>query len=57
MPEASIARELAMEYACLSLVVNAAAGRGEGSIHEDIEASTQTAKMQAFKVLKQLFSP
>ncbi len=55
MPEASIARELGMDYACLSLVVNAAAGRGEGSIHDDIEASTQTAKMQAFKVLKQLF--
>jgi len=56
MPEASIARELGMEYACLSLVVNPAAGRGEASIHDAIEASTQTAKMQALKVLKQFFS-
>ena len=55
MPEAAIARELGIEYACLSLVVNLAAGRGEASIHDAIEASTQTAKMQAFKVLKQFF--
>jgi purine nucleoside phosphorylase len=39
-----------------SLVVNLAAGRREASIHDAIEASTQTAKMQAFKVLKQFFS-
>jgi 5'-methylthioinosine phosphorylase len=56
MPEAALARELGIEYACLSLVVNLAAGRGEASIHDAIEASTQTAKMQAFKVLKQFFS-
>lgn len=56
MPEAAIARELGIEYACLSLVVNPAAGRGEASIHDAIEASTQTARMQAFKVLKQFFS-
>jgi 5'-methylthioinosine phosphorylase len=32
MPEAALARELAMEYASLSLVVNPAAGRGDGLI-------------------------
>jgi len=56
MPEAALAREMGMDYACLSLVVNRAAGRGPGPIHADIEASALTAKMQAMKILKQLFS-
>ncbi|MEX2122543.1 MAG: S-methyl-5'-thioinosine phosphorylase [Woeseia sp.] len=55
MPEASIARELHMNYACLSLIVNFAAGRGEGAIHEDIEASLLTAKAQALRLMQQLF--
>jgi hypothetical protein len=44
-----------MDYACLSLIVNYAAGRGENSIHADIEASTMTAKMQSMKVLREFF--
>lgn len=55
MPEAALARELGMDYACLSLIVNYAAGRGENSIHADIEASTMTAKMQSMKVLREFF--
>ena len=55
MPEASLARELDMEYACLSLIVNYAAGRGEKAIHADIEASTMTARTQAMKILQGLF--
>ncbi len=55
MPEAALARELGMHYACLSLIVNYAAGRGENSIHADIEASTMTAKMQSMKVLREFF--
>ena len=55
MPEASLARELDMEYACLSLIVNYAAGRGEQAIHADIEASTMTARTQAMKILQGLF--
>ncbi len=55
MPEAALARELDMEYACLSLLVNYAAGRGENSIHADIEASTMSAKIQAMSVLKSFF--
>lgn len=55
MPEASLAMELGMRYACLSLLVNYAAGRGEKAIHEDIEASTMTAKLQAMKVLRKFF--
>jgi len=55
MPEASLARELGMQYACLSLVVNYAAGRGERSIHADIEECTMTARMQAMKLLRAFF--
>lgn len=56
MPEASLARELGIEYACLSLLVNRAAGRGAASIHADIEASTATARKAAMKVLERFFA-
>jgi len=56
MPEAALAREAGMDYACLSLIVNRAAGRGDTAIHADIEASILSAKMQAMRVLKQFFS-
>jgi len=55
MPEAGLARELGMDYACLSLVVNYAAGRGKKSIHADLEAGTMTAKMQAMQLLRVFF--
>jgi purine nucleoside phosphorylase len=55
MPEAALARELGMDYACLSLIVNYAAGRGEKTIHADIDASTMSAKMQAMKILRAFF--
>jgi 5'-methylthioinosine phosphorylase len=55
MPEAALAREMEIEYACLSLIVNYAAGRGEKPIHDDLEAGTMTAKMQAMKVLRVFF--
>ena len=55
MPEASLARELGIEYACLSLIVNYAAGRGDQPIHDDLEAGTMMARMQAMKVLRLLF--
>ena len=56
MPEAALARELGMDYACLSLIVNYAAGRGENAIHDDIEASTKTAKSRAMRILQELFN-
>jgi 5'-methylthioinosine phosphorylase len=55
MPEAVLARELGMEYACVSLIVNYAAGRGEQPIHEYLEAGTMTAKMQTMKLLREFF--
>ena len=56
MPEAAIARELGMRYACLSLIVNAAAGRGEKGIYDDIEASMGSAKAKALAVLEAFFA-
>jgi purine nucleoside phosphorylase len=55
MPEAVLAMEFGINYACLSLIVNFAAGRGNTSIHADIDASMMTAKMQAMRVLKAFF--
>ncbi len=37
MPEAALARELDLEYACCAVVANWAAGRGEGGIMENID--------------------
>lgn len=56
MPEAGIARELGLHYACLSMVVNRAAGRGSQGIHDDIEETTMTTKMQVMRVLKAFFT-
>jgi 5'-methylthioinosine phosphorylase len=40
MPEAALARELELHYACCAVVANRAAGRGEGEISlEDIDAN------------------
>ncbi len=55
MPEAAIARELGLEYACVSLVVNKAAGRGELPIHADVEASTAAARSLAMRLLGRFF--
>lgn len=55
MPEAALARELGMRYACLSLIVNRAAGRGERGIHDGIAAATATARERALSVLQAFF--
>jgi 5'-deoxy-5'-methylthioadenosine phosphorylase len=49
MPEAALAAELGLEYACLALSVNWAAGLGTGGIHAEIERSIAAgmAKVQA----------
>lgn len=56
MPEAAIARELGLGYACLALIVNRAAGRGDTPIHEDVEASTLSARTLAESLLQQFFT-
>lgn len=55
MPEASIARELGLDYACLSMIVNYGAGRGDLPIHADVESSTAAARAQALRVLEHFF--
>ncbi len=52
MPEAVLAAEVGIDYACLALVVNKAAGRGDKPIHDDVEACTQSARAQAIRVLE-----
>jgi len=42
MPEASLARELGIEYACLAVCVNWAAGLGSGDIHGEIHQSIES---------------
>lgn len=41
MPEASLARELDLQYACLAVCVNWAAGLGSGGIHDEIHRSIE----------------
>lgn len=55
MPEAALAAEAGIDYACLALVVNRAAGRGEVSIHEDLEANSAVARSAAMQVLEAFF--
>ena len=55
MPEAALAMELGLDYACLSLVVNKAAGRGDEPIHDAVKAGTLAARAAALKLIKQFF--
>lgn len=52
MPEAALARERELAYACIALVVNAAAGRSDAAIHDDIEASMASARYQAAELVR-----
>lgn len=56
MPEAALARELGLEYACLAMIVNRAAGRGDRPIHDDVESSTRVARALTLDLLRQFFS-
>lgn len=52
MPEAALAREAEIEYACLALVVNKAAGRAEGLLsHSEIEKTFQAGKYKMVQLL------
>ena len=56
MPEAAIAREVGLDYACIAMVVNRAAGRGNVPIHADVEASTSGARNATISTLHAFFS-
>lgn len=52
MPEAALARELGLEYACIAIVVNPAAGRGSSAISmEDIRKELKQGVKTALKIL------
>ena len=55
MPEAALAIELGLKYACLALIVNRAAGRGDQPIHDDVESSTLVARTRAKSLLHSFF--
>jgi len=50
MPEAVLARELSLEYACLAVLVNRAAGRGQAAIHADLEENLNRGAEAASRV-------
>lgn len=56
MPEAAIAREAGVEYACIAMIVNPAAGRGDGSIHDAVERHTRDARSATMSTLEALFA-
>ena len=55
LPEAALAAELGIEYACLALAVNPAAGRGGGPIHAEVAAHSANARAAALAVVQALF--
>ncbi len=54
MPETALARELGLQYACLALVVNPAAGRGDAITLEMIQASFRKASKKVFLLSRYL---
>ena len=56
MPEAAIAREAGLAYACIAMVVNPAAGRGDGSIHAAVERHTRDVRSATMSTLEALFA-
>ncbi len=58
MPEAGLARELELSYACCAVVANWAAGRGDGPITwEEIEASLEQGMEKVRRLLLALLMP
>lgn len=57
MPEAALARELALPYACCAVVVNRAAGRGAATITpQEIEAHLNSGMTQVVALLRAALS-
>lgn len=54
MPEAGLARELELAYACCAVVANRAAGRGGVGIHAEIEQHLRTGMARVKQLLERL---
>ncbi|MGH8529062.1 MAG: S-methyl-5'-thioinosine phosphorylase [Nevskiales bacterium] len=52
MPEAALARELELDYACIAVCVNWAAGLGKGGIHDQIEQSLKAGMERVLALLE-----
>ncbi|MBL6751909.1 MAG: S-methyl-5'-thioinosine phosphorylase [Nevskia sp.] len=52
MPEAGLARELGLDYGCLAVSVNWAAGIGRGDIHAEIHESIDTGMERVRAILQ-----
>lgn len=51
LPEAALARELGLDYACLAVSVNWGAGLGSGGIHDEIEKSVEQGMSKVRMIL------
>lgn len=51
MPEAALARELDLAYACCAVVANRGAGRGDKAIHDELRDSLRRGMSQVGKLL------
>ncbi len=52
MPEAALAREAGLAYACLAVVVNRAAGRSGATIHAEIKAALSQGMADVERILQ-----
>jgi len=52
MPEAALAREAGLKYACCAFVVNWAAGKGQSDIHADIEKYINAGMLSVRQILQ-----
>jgi 5'-methylthioinosine phosphorylase len=52
MPEAALAAEIGIDYVCLALIVNHAAGRSDRPIHAELEAASGMAREKAKTVIE-----
>lgn len=56
MPEAAIAREAGIDYACIAIVVNHAAGCSDVPIHEAVDRHTRDARNATMSTLRAFFA-
>ena len=56
MPEAAIAREAGIDYACIAMIVNRAAGQGEVPIHDDVKRHTESSRNATLSTLETFFA-
>jgi purine nucleoside phosphorylase len=56
MPEAAIAREAGVEYACIAMIVNHAAGHGDVPIHDAVDSHTESARNATLSTLDAFFA-